>query len=69
MRLWRDEIVVCEAILTMRKWFTGRIWAWLLALLAAACLASCVGIEADPESDLPGNAPADWEGKTLGVPL
>ena len=49
----------------MRK----RVAVWLLALLAAVCLSGCVGIEADPESDLPGNAPASWEGKTLGVPL
>ena len=53
----------------MRKRGGVRVWGWLLALLAAACLSGCVGIEADPESDLPGNAPANWEGKTLGVPL
>jgi hypothetical protein len=53
----------------MRKRAGVRFWGVLLAVLAAAFLVGCVGIEADPESDLPGNAPASWEGKTLGVPL
>ena len=29
----------------------------------------CVGIQSDPNSDLPGNVPASWEGQTLGVPM
>ena len=43
-----------------------------LALCVGALLwlaTGCVGIQADPNSDLPGNAPASWEGQTLGVPL
>jgi len=43
----------------------------LVWLLAAACLvlASCVGVERNPNSALPGNSPASWEGRTLGVPF
>lgn len=42
----------------------------LLLLLAVLCaMAGCVGIQADPNSDLPSNAPAHWEGKTLGLPV
>ena len=43
----------------------------LIWFLAAACLAvaGCVGVERNPNSALPGNAPASWEGRTLGVPL
>ncbi len=41
----------------------------LLAGLLLAAAAGCVGIQTDPNSDLPANAPASWEGKTLGVPL
>jgi len=42
-----------------------------LALLTImlGLLAGCVGIQSDPNSDLPNNAPAGWEGKTLGLPV
>lgn len=40
-----------------------------LCALAMTFAAGCVGIHSDPDSDLPGNAPASWEGKTLGVPI
>ncbi|MBR4125081.1 MAG: hypothetical protein IKR13_02655 [Victivallales bacterium] len=29
----------------------------------------CVGIQSDPNSDLPGNVPASWEGQSLGMPM
>lgn len=40
-------------------------------LFAVLCLAlgSCVGLQQDPDSTLPGNRPASWEGKSLGVPM
>lgn len=42
----------------------------LLSTLALAALASgCLSIQENPDSDLPSNAPASWEGKSLGVPL
>ncbi len=41
----------------------------LSALLLATLAAGCLSIQEDPNSDLPSNAPASWEGKTLGVPL
>jgi hypothetical protein len=45
----------------------------LLALLLAGVLlcltAGCVGMVSDPNSDLPSNAPAGWEGKSLGIPM
>ena len=44
----------------------------LLAMLAAACmvfLSGCLGVQRDPKSVLPGNAPASWENQTLGVPM
>ena len=43
-----------------------------LALCFGALLwlmVGCVGIQSDPNSDLPGNVPASWEGQTLGVPM
>ncbi len=45
-----------------------RLLVWLAV---AACLAAagCVGVERNPNSALPGNAPASWEGRTLGVPM
>ena len=40
-----------------------------LVALCALAMAFAAGIHSDPDSDLPGNAPASWEGKTLGVPI
>ena len=50
----------------------SRRHAMLLAMLAAACmvfLSGCLGVQRDPKSVLPGNAPASWENQTLGVPM
>jgi integral membrane sensor domain MASE1 len=41
----------------------------LSALLLATLATGCLSIQEDPNSDLPSNAPASWEGKSLGVPL
>ena len=41
---------------------------WLLVAFGLM-LAGCVGIERNPDSALPGNAPASWEGRSLGVPV
>ena len=48
---------------------TSKALLLLLAGFLAPAAAGCVGIQTNPESDLPANAPASWEGKTLGVPL
>ena len=38
--------------------------------LAILILSSCVSVDArDPNSTLPSNRPASWEGQSLGVPL
>jgi len=48
----------------MRVLITGL----LLCLLALQF--SCVSIdETDPNSSLPSNRPASWEGQSLGVPM
>lgn len=47
-----------------------RIFA--LAVVCGAMLAfgaGCVGMVTNPNSELPANSPASWEGKSLGVPL
>ena len=54
----------------MRK--RGKLFqAFLLALSLGVLLglASCVGIQSDPESDLPNNTPAKWEGQSLAIPM
>jgi len=39
-------------------------------LCAVLLLGACVSIvETDPNSTLPSNRPASWEGQSLGVPL
>ncbi len=41
-----------------------------LAICWVVLSSGCVSIdETDPNSALPSNRPASWEGKTLGVPL
>lgn len=42
--------------------------ALFLGVLAFAA-AGCVGLHSNPDSELPGNKPASWEGKSLGVPM
>lgn len=41
----------------------------LLLAMVTLMVSSCVGLQSNPESTLPGNKPAAWEGKSLGVPL
>jgi hypothetical protein len=42
----------------------------LLLFCGLVLFLGCVSInETDPNSTLPSNRPASWEGKTLGVPL
>ncbi|MCQ2402343.1 MAG: hypothetical protein MJ202_01265 [Lentisphaeria bacterium] len=52
----------------MKQRFVQLVLLLALAMLAWGA-AGCVGIQSDPESNLPNNAPAEWEGKMLGVPL
>lgn len=48
-----------------------RIFSLLLAVAGLLLLgAGCVCIDAnDPNSPLPHNRPAEWENRTLGVPM
>ncbi|MBQ4479464.1 MAG: hypothetical protein II943_02380 [Victivallales bacterium] len=46
--------------------------AFMLALglgVFLVAVSSCVGIQSDPESDLPNNTPAKWEGQSLAIPM
>lgn len=46
--------------------------AFQLALCLAGLLllaGGCVGIQTDPNSSLPSNTPAKWEGQSLAVPI
>ena len=46
--------------------------AFQLALCVGMLLAlavGCVDIQTDPNSNLPSNTPAKWEGQSLAVPL
>ena len=57
------------------RWLPLCRFPWFVSLLALALLAGLCGcVTADPgeqssEEKLPWNAPAGWEGKTLGVPF
>lgn len=43
---------------------------FLLFFFGVVLFSGCVSIdETDPNSALPSNRPASWEGKSLGVPL
>ena len=47
-----------------------RILVTGILFLLLALLVSCVSIdETDPDSPLPANRPANWEGTSLGVPI
>lgn len=42
----------------------------LISIFLLGLLASCVSIDqTDPNSALPSNRPATWEGRTIGAPL
>ncbi|MCQ2396201.1 MAG: hypothetical protein MJ106_00700 [Lentisphaeria bacterium] len=43
--------------------------ALALCAIIAIVMVGCVGIQTNPDSDLHSNAPAEWEGKSIGVPL
>lgn len=55
----------------MRK--RGNLFQALFLALSLGVLlglmSGCVGIQSDPESDLPNNTPADWEGRSLAIPM
>ena len=50
-----------------------KLWKVLKVALSIGVLlwlaVGCVGIQSDPNSDLPSTVPANWEGQTLGVPM
>lgn len=56
----------------MKAIVSKRLLVWLASLAMLAVLSGCVSVDDESEkggSALPWNAPANWENKTLGVPM